>query len=108
MKFIFEVLLNPGFSAEEYAANWVKASKIIQQTPGARGTRLHRDMNNPNRLLAVASWESREARDHKDDSRSTIVSDILAEHATKCEINVIGEFDDPEWTVAPRPNTATL
>ena len=32
MKFIFEVKLNPGFSAEEYAANWVEASRIIQQT----------------------------------------------------------------------------
>ena len=101
MKFIFEVILQPGFSAEEYARNWVRASEIIQQTPGARGTRLHRDLNDPGRLLAIASWESREARDQKDDSKSKLVREILAEHARKCEINVIGEFDDPEWEVIP-------
>ena len=101
MKFIFEVLLNPGFSADEYAANWVKASEIIQQTPGARGTRLHRDLNQPNRLLAIAEWESREARDQKNDNASELVREILAEHSRKCEIRVIGEFDDPEWVVTP-------
>ncbi len=105
MKFIFEVLVKPGFTVEEYAENWLRASEIIQQTPGARGTRLHRDLNNPNRLLAIASWESREARDQKDDSRSETVRKILAEHAQKCVITVIGEFDEPDWEVVPGSGT---
>ena len=100
MKFIFEVILT-GMTAEEYAENWVKASEIIQQNPGARGTRLHRDLNNPDRLLAIATWESREHRHQKNDAKDKLVRDILAEHALKCEINVIGEFDDPEWEVLP-------
>jgi len=99
MKFIFEVLLDPGFTAEEYAQNWVKASEIIQQNPGANGTYLHRDLNWPDRLLAIAHWDSREARDEKDDNKSELVRTILAEHAKKCQINVIGEFDEPEWSV---------
>ena len=103
MKFIFEVLLKPGFTAEEYAQNWVKASKIIQQNPGAKGTYLHRDLNRPDRLLAIAHWDSRTARDKKDDNKSMLVRAILAEHAKKCDINIIGEFDEPEWSVNLNP-----
>ena len=101
MKFIFEVRVKPGFTVEEYATNWVKASEIMQQTQGAKGTRLHRDMNDPNRLLAIASWDSREARNMKDDSKSEIVKRILAEHYEKCDITILGEFDEPEWEVIP-------
>ena len=101
MKFVFEVRVKPGFTVEEYAANWVAASRIMQQTPGALGTRLHRDMNDPDRLLAIASWESRGARNRKDDSRSEVVRRILAEQAEKCEVTILGEFDEPEWVVLP-------
>ncbi|MEX0741488.1 MAG: antibiotic biosynthesis monooxygenase family protein, partial [Phycisphaeraceae bacterium] len=66
MKFIFEVTVNPGYDPERYAAAWVEASRIIQQAPGAQGTYLHRDLNNPDRLLAIAHWESRAARDASD------------------------------------------
>lgn len=103
MKFIFEVRLKPGFSAEEYAANWVKASKVIQQTPGALGTRLHRTIGKADTLLAIASWESKTARDAKDDRRDEMVRRILEEHAEKCEITIIGEFEEPEWEVLPAP-----
>ena len=102
MKFIFEVRVKPGYTVEEYAEKWLIASEIMQRTPGALGTRLHRDMNDPDRLLAIASWESREARDQKDDDKSEIVRKILAEHAEKCEINILGEFEEPEWEVIPR------
>ncbi|MGA9573544.1 MAG: antibiotic biosynthesis monooxygenase [Lysobacterales bacterium] len=101
MKFIFEVRVKPGFSVEAYAANWIRASEIIQQTPGAMGTRLHRKIGEPDTLLAIASWESKAARDAKDDSRDEIVRSILAEHAEKCEITVIGEFEEPGWEVLP-------
>lgn len=101
MKFIFEVIVKPPFTVEEYAANWIRASEIMQQTPGAMGTRLHRDLNDPNRLLAIASWESKQARDLKDDSRDATVRRILAEHHEKCDIRIIGEFDEPQWEVIP-------
>lgn len=101
MKFIFEVRVKAGYTVEEYAAKWIEASQIMQRTSGARGTRLHRDLNDPTRLLAIASWESKAARDLKDDSRDARVRQILAEHHEKCEIRVLGEFDDPEWEVIP-------
>lgn len=102
MKFIFEVRVKPGYTVEEYAAKWIQASEIMQRTPGALGTRLHRDLNDPDRLLAIASWESKQARDLKDDNRDATVRKILAEHREKCEITLIGEFDEPEWEVVPQ------
>lgn len=60
MKFIFEVHIKPGHSAEEYADAWVRASKIMQRAPGARGTLLHRMIGDPrmphcNRELGLES-----------------------------------------------------
>lgn len=101
MKFIFEVRVKPGYSAEEYAEAWVEASEIIQQASGARGTYLHRKIGEPDKLLAIAHWESKAARDAKDDRRDETVRRILDKHARTCEITVIGEFEDPEWQVVP-------
>lgn len=101
MKFIFEVRMKPGYTVAEYADAWVQASEVIQQTPGALGTRLHRKIGEPDVLLAIASWESKAARDAKDDSRDELVRSILEKHARSCEITVIGEFEEPEWEVMP-------
>ena len=101
MKFVFEVRVKPGFTVEEYAQGWVEASEIIQQTPGARGTYLHRKIGEPDKVLAIAHWDSKADRDAKDDSRSEKVKAILAKHAKVCEVTVIGEFDEPEWQVLP-------
>ncbi len=101
MKFIFEVRMKAGYTVEEYAAAWVQASEIIQRTPGARGTRLHRKIGAPDTLLAIASWESKAHRDAKDDRRDETVRAILERHAAKCDIRVIGEFEEPEWVVLP-------
>ncbi len=101
MKFIFEVRVKPGYSVEEYADAWIRASEVIQQTPGARGTRLHRKIGEPDKLLAIASWESKAARDAKDDRRDELVKSILEKHARHCEVTIIGEFEEPEWVVLP-------
>jgi len=101
MKFIFEVRMKPGYTVEEYAEAWVQASEIIQQSPGARGTFLHRKIGAPDTLLAIATWESKAHRDARDDRSSETVRAILARHAQQCEITVIGEFEDPEWSVLP-------
>ena len=45
------------------AEAWVRASRLIQAAPGARGTRLHRKLDDPRVLLAIASWDSKAHRD---------------------------------------------
>ncbi|MCI5104649.1 antibiotic biosynthesis monooxygenase family protein [Algiphilus sp.] len=101
MKFVFEVRVKPGYSVEQYADAWMEASRIIQQTPGARGTFLHRKLGEPDTVLAIAHWDSKAARDAKDDRRDARVREILERHARTCDITVIGEFEDPEWEVLP-------
>ena len=64
MFYIFAVhIIDPDYSAEHYAEAWVRTSEYIQSAPGARGTRLHRKIGDPNTLLAIASWDSKDARD---------------------------------------------
>ena len=101
MKFIFEVKMKPGYTVEQYAAAWLEASAIIQRTPGARGTYLHRKIGEPDTLLAIATWDSKAQRDAKDDRRDATVRAILQRHAQHCETRIIGEFEEPEWCVVP-------
>jgi quinol monooxygenase YgiN len=101
MKFIFEVHIKRGSTAEQYAAAWVRVSEILQRAAGARGTRLHRKIDDPNVLLAIASWDSKAARDAMERRRDETVHAILKEAAQHCEIRIIGEFHEPEWVVEP-------
>jgi quinol monooxygenase YgiN len=101
MKYIFEVHIKPGHTAEEYADAWVRASELIQQAPGACGTELHRKLDDPNVLLAIASWESKEQRDAMESRHDKKIAEIIQSAAPCCEIRTIGEFDDPEWVVMP-------
>lgn len=101
MKFIFEVHIKPGHTAEQYADAWVRASEIIQRAPGARGTRLHRKIGDPNVLLAIASWESKAVRDAMEARPDEQVAAIIREAAEHCEVRPIGEFEEPEWVVEP-------
>ena len=102
MYFIFEIRIKPGYTAEQYADAWVRASEIIQRAPGALGTRLHRKMDDANVLLAIASWESKEQRDAMEASPGEDVREIITSQEPFVDIRVIGEFDDPEWIVEPR------
>lgn len=101
MKYVFEVHIKPGSTAEQYASAWVRVSEILQRAPGARGTRLHRKIGDPGMLLAIASWESKAARDAMEHRRDPAVGSILEEAAAHCEIRLIGEFEEPEWVVEP-------
>ncbi|MBC52952.1 MAG: antibiotic biosynthesis monooxygenase [Gammaproteobacteria bacterium] len=101
MKYLFEVHIKPGHRAEEYADAWVRASEIIQQAPGARGTELHRKLDNPNVLIAIASWESKAARDAMEAKHDASVAEIIRGAAHVCDIRPLGEFDEPEWVVRP-------
>jgi quinol monooxygenase YgiN len=99
MKFIFEVSIKPGHTAEQYADAWVRASEIIQRAPGARGTELHRKTGDPNTLLAIASWQSKAERDAMESQHDPTVKAIIAQAADHCHIRLIGEFEEPEWVV---------
>ncbi len=103
MKYLFLVHIDPAHTADEYAAAWVEASEIIQQAAGARGTFLHRDLNNPRRLLAIAHWQSKNARDQADARSNSAVQAIIAAQTHYCRIELVGEFDEPEWQVLPTP-----
>ena len=101
MHFIFEVHIRPGYSAEQYADAWLRASEIIQRSPGALGTRLHRKIGDPGVLLAIATWESKAVRDAMEARQPEEVRAIIAEQAEFVEIHVVGEFEAPEWEVLP-------
>ncbi len=103
MKFIFEVRIRKGHTAEQYADAWVRVSRIIQSAPGARGTRLHRKIGDPDALIAIASWDSKEARDAADAflRPNPEMDAILAEAGEHAQITILGEFEEPEWVVMP-------
>jgi heme-degrading monooxygenase HmoA len=99
MLFLFEVHLKPGYTAEQYAEGWVKASRIIQELPGALGTRLHRKLDEPDVLLAIASWDSKASRDAMEADEPEAARKIIADQAPFVDIKVIGDFEDAEWVV---------
>ena len=101
MKYLFKVHIRPGHSAEEYAQAWVQASEIIQQAPGARGTALHRSLDDPNVLIAIAEWDSKAQRDAMEKADNPAVKAIIQSAAHVCDIEPIGEFEEPEWVVMP-------
>ena len=101
MKYVFEVRIKAGHTAEEYADAWVRASRIIQQAPGARGTELHRKIGDDRVLLAIARWDSKAERDAMEETHDPKVAEIIRSAAPFCEITVIGEFAEPEWVVRP-------
>ena len=103
MHFIFEVRIKPGYKAEQYAAAWVAASKLIQRAPGARGTRLHRKIGDASVLLAIATWDSKESRDAMEANVDTRIREIITKQAEFVDVRVIGEFEAPEWVVEPLP-----
>ena len=106
MKYIFEVRIKPGYSAEDYADSWVRASTLIQQAPGALGTELHRKIGDPNTLIAIAHWKSKADRDAREARHDPEVLAIIRSAAPFVEIHPLGEFEEPEWVVKPPADTA--
>lgn len=62
-KFIWKIELNPDVSEQEFIDHWREGSTILQEYPGALGTRMHPVRDEPRSFFAVAEWESQEARD---------------------------------------------
>ena len=101
MHYLFEVTAKPDYTIEQYAEAWVRASELIQQAPGAQGTRLHRKIGDERTALAIATWESKAARDASPASLPGAVQEIIESQAPFVEIRFIGEFESPEWEVLP-------
>ena len=101
MLYVFEVHVRPGHTPEQYAEAWVAASELIQRAPGARGTRLHRKIGDPNVLLAIASWDSKAARDAMEDDADERVAEIIRSQAAFVDVRVLGAFEEPDWVVLP-------
>ncbi|MDX1457614.1 MAG: antibiotic biosynthesis monooxygenase family protein [Marinobacter sp.] len=101
MKYIFEIRVKEGHSAEEYADAWVRASELIQRAPGARGTELHRKIGDPNALIAIAHWDSKDDRDAMESQHDPRIAEIIRSAAPFVEIRRVGEFEEPEWVVLP-------
>jgi hypothetical protein len=62
---------------------------------------LHRKIGDPNVLLAIATWESKAARDAMEAEQREDIRAIIDEQAEFVEVRVIGEFEAPEWVVLP-------
>ena len=101
VKYIFEVKMKEGHSAEEYADAWVRASELIQQAPGAMGTELHRKIGEPDKLIAIARWQSKAHRDAMENSHSPEIEKIIKSAAPYVEIRSLGGYQEPEWVVLP-------
>ncbi|XOZ33610.1 antibiotic biosynthesis monooxygenase family protein [Halomonadaceae bacterium KBTZ08] len=101
MKYLFEVHIREGYTAEEYAEAWVRASEMIQQAPGARGTALHRKVDDPKVLVAIAEWDSKEDRDAMEADQDPRVAAIIQGASHLCDIRPVGAFHEPEWVVMP-------
>jgi len=102
MKFVFEVKVKPNATEEQYVQAWQKGSEIIQRQPGALGTELHRKIGEEGVFLAIATWESVEARDRAMAELKGMdqeMQEILSRHEEFGDITVIGAFEDPEWRV---------
>jgi len=100
MKYLFEVHIREGHTAEEYAEAWVR-QRDYPAGPGARGTALHRKMDDLNVLIAIAEWDSKADRDAMEETHGPTVAEIIREASHLCDIRPIGEFEEPEWVVMP-------
>lgn len=104
MKFIFEVRIKPGKTAEQYIQAWRNGSTIIQKGRGAQGTKLYHKTGDTNSFIAIATWESKDARDKamKELERADPqTKEIIEKHKEYGEINILGAFDEPPQSVDP-------
>lgn len=100
VKFIFAAQVLPNFTEEQYVKAWQRGSAIIQRQKGAMGTILHRGAK-PGNLLAIASWESTEARETAMQQLSQADSEtqeILSKHEQLAKITVFGYYNE-SWIV---------
>ncbi|MBI5405064.1 MAG: antibiotic biosynthesis monooxygenase [Candidatus Kerfeldbacteria bacterium] len=97
MKFIFQVKLRPGHSEHDYIEAWKNSSAIIQPSDGAEGTWLYRKIGQPDTFLAIANWESIEARDEamkKLSESGAEIQSVYKKHNEHGTIHIVGTFEE--------------
>ncbi len=97
MIFIFEIQLKEGCSEQDYVGAWRKGSGRIQKSDGARGTILYRKIGEPRTLIAIATWDSKEARDAGMEvlkQADADIQEILMKHKEFGEPKILGEFEE--------------
>ncbi|MBI4414935.1 MAG: antibiotic biosynthesis monooxygenase [Candidatus Kerfeldbacteria bacterium] len=97
MKFLFTIKLKPGATEQQYVDAWKKGSAIIQQSEGAQGTVLYRSLDGLGRFIAIATWESKAARDaamKKLKEAALGVRQILNRHKEFGETTILGNFEE--------------
>jgi hypothetical protein len=60
-KYIWRIDFEDESKRQPFIKNWHDASEVLQEYPGARGTRLN-EVVGETALVAIAEWESKEAR----------------------------------------------
>ena len=105
MKFIFKIRIKDGHTEQEYIDAWRKGSAIIQNSLGAQGTVLYRNMSEPRMLIAIAEWESKELRDKAMKKLGEVadaeIQKILNRHKDHGETEILGNFEEVERVEAP-------
>ncbi len=103
MRFVFQIRVKKGKTLEEYVEAWKQGSVIMQRMAGARGTKLHRSIGDPGLLLAIAEWDSKEARDlamqKLRNDPDPMIKEILGRDLEFGDFSLVGEFEEAEWTV---------
>ena len=97
MKYIFEIKIKEGFTEGQYIEAWKSGSSLIQKSEGAQGTILYKNIYEPGKLLAIATWESKEKRDtamKKLKEETLEVLEVLNKHDEFAERNTIGNFEE--------------
>lgn len=97
MKFIFKVKIKKGHTEQEYVGAWKRGSTRIQKSEGAKGTVLYRNISEPGKLLAIATWQSKVARDaamQQLDAAGSQTQEILHAHKTYGDTEIIGNFEE--------------
>ena len=101
MKFIFKIKIKEGHSEQEYIDAWKKGSAIIQKSLGAKGTILHRKLDEPRVLIAIAEWDSKDLRDLAIEklNQDPEIQRIINHHKEFGEMEIIGNFEEIERVV---------
>ncbi len=110
-RFIFETRVRPG-EDEAFIRNWHDFSVPIQKYPGARGTRLHTKRGEEHVYIAIAEWNSREAREaamadiRKNESDLAQQANAGRQNEDYGEVTVLAEVDEIDIVMPPGGQTA--
>lgn len=87
-RYLWKMTVDPS-QQDKFIENWRKQSEILQEYPGARGTRLTKVLDEPNTFLAIAEWESKAARDAMDKD----TDEGTSERAKRYHASTVNEDD---------------